>query len=153
MDLALHITIHFVLSLIAGFVVWNFYKRASISVLAALAGGVLVDIDHLIDYFLAFGFDFKMDYFLSGYQFLRSGKIYILFHGWEYVVVLIVLASVVKNKFYKSVFLAVALGLFFHLSADSIINNIPAKSYWLTYRAENNFVLEKLVEPRYLNLK
>jgi len=105
----------------------------------------LIDLDHLIDYFLAFGPDFRLDYFASGYQFLKSGKIYVLFHGVEYVIIALILAALLKNKACKSAFLAVALGLFFHLSADSVANDIPAKSYSLIYRIENRFELEKLV--------
>lgn len=147
MSLFFHLLIHVSLSLLAGLIVFMITRKFFISFFPALAAGVAVDIDHLIDYLLAFGFNFRLEYFLNGYQFLKSDKIYILFHGWEYVIILVILVKVFKNEKFRAVFLGLALGLFFHLAADTFINNIPLKSYSIIYRAEKKFAIEELVYP------
>lgn len=157
MSLIAHLAIHFISGLIAGFIVWRIWKKPVLSYLFAILGSVFVDLDHLIDYFVAFGWNFKLDYFLWGYQFLESGKIYVLFHGWEYVVILIVLVVILKSKIVKSIILALALGLLFHISEDVLLNNMPIKSYSIIYRVKNNFKIQKLVDrdhyERYLGRK
>lgn len=157
MSLIAHLAIHFISGLIAGFIVWRIWKKPVLSYLLAILSSVFVDLDHLIDYFIAFGWNFKLDYFLRGYQFLENGKIYVLFHGWEYVAILVVLVVVLKSKTAKSVILALALGLFFHISADVFLNDIPVKSYSIVYRIRNNFEIQRLVDSehyqRYLTRK
>ncbi len=150
MDLLFNELIHLLLSLLVGFIVWKIWGKPLASFLAALTAGFLVDTDHLIDYFLAFGLNFRLDYFLSGYHFLKSDKMYIIFHGWEYVIILLALVSIFRSKFLKSVFLALSLSLFFHLAFDSFSNEgLTPKSYSIIYRVENNFDLEKLVSKEH----
>ena len=147
MGLFFHLLTHFLFALLAGFIVWKLWEKPVVSFLSAIAGGVFIDLDHFVYYYLTFGFDLRWDYFFNGYQFLKSGKDYILFHGWEYVLILFVLLFVFKNKSAKSVVLGLALGMFFHLSIDSALNGLPVKSYSIIERAKNNFEAEKLVEP------
>ncbi|OGZ31576.1 MAG: hypothetical protein A3H02_02610 [Candidatus Niyogibacteria bacterium RIFCSPLOWO2_12_FULL_41_13] len=146
-ELALHLSAHFFASIFAGYLIWKIWQKPAASFLAAIAGGVFVDLDHFIDYYFVFGFDLRWDYFFNGYQFLKSGKDYIFFHGWEYVLILFFLLFVFKNKSAKSVVLGLALGMFFHLSLDSALNGLPVRSYSIIERAKNNFEAEKLVEP------
>ena len=141
MNLLAHLSIHFALSVIAGFIAWKLWKQPLVSFFGAIMGGVLVDMDHFIDYFLELGFNFNLNYFIQGYQFLQSGKIYILFHGWEYVIILLVAAYLAKKRLIlKSVLFAAAVGLFFHLSFDLYVNDgVMIKTYSVVYRLTNNF--------------
>lgn len=149
MSLFLHLLIHLMLAILAGFIVFRIWKKPVVSFLASLAGGVGVDFDHFIDYYLAFGKKWNMAYFQNGYQFLKSDKLYILFHGWEYVIILILAVFIMKNRVIRSIFLALALGLFFHLCADVVIDGLPVSSYSVINRARNNFSLEQIVYPEH----
>ncbi|NTW13967.1 MAG: hypothetical protein HGA31_02975 [Candidatus Moranbacteria bacterium] len=151
MSLPLHLLMHVFLSLVAGFVVWKIWNKPFVSFAAAVAGGVLIDLDHFIDYFLAFGFSFNPDYFTHGYQFLQSGKIYVLFHGWEYAIILLIGLFFVKRKpVLQSVFLALALGMLLHLCFDMFANEgLMFKSYSVLYRIHNDFENEALVTPEH----
>jgi hypothetical protein len=104
-----------------------------------------------VDYFLAFGWNFNADYFIHGFQFLKSGKIYILFHSWEYAIILLVIALFLKkNLKIKSFILAISIGLFFHLVTDIAINEgVTPRSYFIIDRAKNNFEIEKIVTPEH----
>jgi len=145
MNLYLHLSIHLFLSLLAGFVAWRMWKCPAVSFLSGITGGFLIDLDHFIDYFLAFGTHFRFDYFIVGYQFLKSDKLYIFFHAWEYGILLVGLVFVVKNRILKSIFLGVALGLFFHLATDVVVDEVPPATYSITQRIQNDFDIEKLV--------
>jgi len=166
MNLALHLSIHFLFSLLAGLLVWLSFKKSknylptgqagkpktrNYAFIGALIGGFLIDFDHFIDYFLAFGFNFKLDYFVHGYEFLKSDKIYILFHGWEYVILLVILGFLlVKYKKTRLFIFAMALGAFFHLNTDIVLNEgMKPESYLIFLRAKNNFEIEKTVTPEH----
>lgn len=152
MSLFFHLLIHFSLSLIAGIIVWMIWRKPIEAFLAALCGGFLIDIDHLIDYFLAFGLDFRLDYFFEGYQFLKSDKIFVLFHAWEYGIILGVSILFFKNVRIKSVILGLALGLSIHLLSDSLFNELPLKSYSISYRIANGFSIENLVTEEHYQI-
>lgn len=154
-DLFLHLSLHILTGILAGYLVWRIWGKPELSFIFGIAGAFFVDLDHLIDYFLAFGWNFsaswRIGYFINGYQFLKSDKVYVLFHGWEYVIILLILAIwVLKNKTAKTVFLALALGLFFHLSIDSLTNEgAKISTYSIINRAKNNFELKELVTPEH----
>lgn len=153
MSLSLHLSIHLVLALAAGLIAWKITKGNIYQCLfTAVLAGVLVDLDHLIDYFLVFGLSLNFDYFARGYQFLKSDKMYILFHGWEYVAILSATAiSIRRSNIYKAVALSAALALFIHLSTDVILNDIPTRSYSLVYRISQGFNIAGLVSSEHYN--
>lgn len=147
--LPIHILIHVAASLLAGIIVWRIWKNPAAAFLSALISGVAVDFDHFIDYFLAFGWSFNFYYFTKGYEFLKSNKMYTLFHGWEYAVILLLAVFLLKNKTAKTICLALSLGLFFHLGTDVVIDKIPIKSYSIINKIRNNFEMQKLVTPEH----
>lgn len=150
MDLSLHLLIHLFFSLLAGYVVFRLWGKPLLSFVFAIIGGFLVDFDHLLDYYLAFGWNFNFYWFSKGYEFLKSDKIYLLFHGWEYVIILLSLGLFLKNIKIKTLILALAFGLFLHLSGDVIMNEgLTVKSYSVVYRIKNDFQIEKLVTPEH----
>ena len=135
-------SMHLIVSLLIGFVFWKKYKNPW-AIGIALLGGFFVDVDHLIDYFLVFGFHFDLMSFLGGDQFLKSDKLYLLFHGWEYVILILLFLVFVKNKIFKIIMLIFAVSLFFHLIIDSFSNDgMTIKSYSLIYRARNSFNID-----------
>lgn len=147
LSLPVHLSIHIAFSLLAGLVVWRIWGKPFWAFFFALAGGFLVDFDHFIDYYLAFGFDWSLDYFRNGYPFLKSGQILVLFHAWEYAAVLILSALLFKSKIAKTIFLSLALGLFFHLATDVVVDKMPVKSYFIIYRISHNFDIKYLDNP------
>ena len=65
---------------------WFFYRVTGAWVWPALSvlGGILIDTDHLLDYFFHYGLKFSTGRFLRN-TYLDSGKIYVIFHSWEIV--------------------------------------------------------------------
>jgi hypothetical protein len=149
MSLALHLTIHISLALLAGLLVWSFWRRPAAAIAGGLIGGVLIDLDHLIDYVIAFGFTFNLGDFFNGYYGVKNGHIFYLFHGWEYVVILLAIGILIKKHMrLKSFAVALALGMLLHLMIDVTINDgMTAHGYSIGYRVANGFKIEKIVTP------
>ncbi|MCL4374602.1 hypothetical protein M1523_01935 [Patescibacteria group bacterium] len=157
MRLLIHESVHLACSLLVAVAVWWLYRPAphlSFVIAAALAGGLFVDLDHLVDYFLAFGWRFNPRYFAKGYQFLKSDRIIIPLHAWEIVIggflIFFYLGSL-KNPadltMTRSLLLAFASSLGLHLAYDTVSNRIPWLSYSLIRRISVKFALRSLVFP------
>jgi membrane-bound metal-dependent hydrolase YbcI (DUF457 family) len=148
MPLPLHLLIHFVLAVLVGFLIGKHCKKVELGIIVALAGGFLIDIDHLLEYFLVFGFNFNLEYFLEGREFLVSNQIHLWFHAWEYVILLLSLAWLFKkSKVLETILVVLAFSIFIHLLTDSLINHYQLKYYSIFYRQELNFAAEKLLSP------
>ena len=85
----------------------------------ALAVGVLTDIDHLFDYY-------------RWYARRQKGRVYLLFHAWEYSIVGLLVLGLV---YYHPVMLAVVLAHLGHVATDHFHNRLAPWGYFLTYRA------------------
>ena len=130
-------------------------------IISALAGGVFVDLDHFLDYFIAFGTNFNIRYFLAGYQFLKSDLIIVPVHSFELVLILLVYSWWLSKKkqhiLTTIIIVTFAISLLSHLVIDVYSNDLPPKSYLFLYRSSNNFQLKDLVYPshylKHLNQK
>lgn len=154
MGFIIHELIHIVAGLLIGYFVWKRWQRLFVSFFSALLGSVLVDIDHFIDYFLAFGLNFNLNYFLKGYAFLKSDKVYVPFHAWEWVILCLIIYKIIEKKSKKtlmlkyalSLLLAFSLGLSSHLIIDTLANQVILPGYSLIYRGLNNFDVYQIVK-------
>jgi hypothetical protein len=147
MPLPIHLTIHLFFSLLAGILAYRFWKKPEAAIAGGVLGGFLVDLDHHIDYFFAFGADFNWKYFIRGYQFLKSDHVYIYFHGWEYVVIFFLIVLAVRHKTTKTFFYALALALFFHLASDVFLNGLSPEFYSISWRASKGFEERNMASP------
>lgn len=94
------------------------------SVAAAFVTGVLIDVDHVLDYY-------------NWYWRRDKGKLYVFFHGWEYSAVALVLVLAV---WYHPVLLAAVLGHIGHLICDQVGNRpMHPMAYSVIYRISSGF--------------
>lgn len=138
------IFIHIILSIFSGFFVFKLYHLKGkgglvFSLLFAFIFGFLIDIDHLLDYILAFGLNFNLNYILNGSEFLENGKNYVIFHGFEYVIILGILFYFIKDKKKKMILGSSILSMLLHLFTDMLLFSVPIQYYFLIYRIINNF--------------
>lgn len=155
------------------FVAYKYRQNRWIAFTGAMLGAFFVDLDHVIDYAMAFGSHFNLYYFFKGFQFLKSDKIYIFFHAWEWVILLFIIYLLLRSSEFKrgtkwsSLFkrinkkakeslaifiLALALGLTAHLLVDSTLNEMKLQSYTITYRMLQDFDLRKLVVSSHIRV-
>jgi len=135
--LFLDLSAHFLITLIFSVFIYLRYLDFKMVGLVFL-GGILIDLDHLFDYFLFFGWDFRLDKFLSSY-FLLSGKVYLPFHSWELIFILSFF-TLVYNSLWLSIF-TLSLGL--HILTDHIQRKDPL-FYFMLYRLFCNFEVGQL---------
>jgi len=147
--LSIHLLIHFSLAIMSGYLAGRYFKNLILGILVGFIGGFLIDLDHVLEYFLVYGPHFNLIYFLQGRQFLISDQIHLWFHAWEYVAVFIIFSFIIKkNKGIKAILLTLALAISVHLLTDTVINRVPLKFYTLSYRASQNFSAPKLMSPK-----
>ncbi len=145
METYVDVGVHVIFSVLAGFIAWKLIdpknKESLITALIfAFLSGVLIDLDHLIDYFLAYGLHFNYDLFIHLAMLEKTGKSYVLFHAYEYVILLFLAVCLAKDKTKKLILSALTLGMFFHLGVD-ILLGVPFNLYFLTLRILNHFDL------------
>jgi hypothetical protein len=103
-------------------------------------GGILIDLDHFIDYFLYAGFKFNLRDFLL-IDNLKSGRIYIVFHSWELILLIYLAGLFLGSKRYA---LALSLGMLAHMSVDSFFQK-AVLPYSIIYRWCNRFDAKKIL--------
>ena len=122
---------HAAVSAVIGASVWG----ATGSPLAggvALSVGVLMDVDHIIDYY-------------QGRVRRQSDKVFILFHGWEYSIVGLVILGLV---YYQPILLAATLAHLGHVATDHFRNGLAPLGYFILYRVWVRFDAQKIAPGR-----
>jgi hypothetical protein len=134
---AIDLATHFVVAVILAAGFYWFTGKWSWAILTVI-GGVLIDLDHLLDYFLYYGLKFSLKNFFD-HKYLASGKCYILFHSWE------VLAAVWCLSILVRWMVPVASGMTAHVLADYFFSHRGHPRYMsLIYRWRNGFELSCL---------
>lgn len=137
--------VHFLLALAVGlFFYWRFRRWETI--ITAIIFGFLIDVDHLFDYFAFFNFQFNLSsFFATQTYFVPSGKIYVLFHAWEWLILLWLIFWQIGKRFkIKSLQWVVSGAYFFHLVWDCISTQTLPLVYLITYRLLNDFEISKI---------
>jgi hypothetical protein len=134
-----------VLAFIAFYVIFVLIDNRLINIHSFFGGlftTVFMDLDHLIDYFL-YKKDISMNIheFLSSKYFTVSGRSFVLFHGWEFLLVPLLVYFISKNTKLKIIALGIFVGLLAHLVFDTWDNHLPFTFYFFTNRLVNRFML------------
>ena len=146
MPLAIHLSIHFTLAVLSGYLIGRFFNREKIGLIFGILGGFLIDLDHVLEYFLIYGLHFNLQYFFESRQFLISDQIRLYFHAWEYLPILLILAYIFKKKKnIKVALITLAFAGTIHLISDVFINNYYFKYYSIYYRYSLNYSAKDLL--------
>ena len=142
MELFISEIVHVVVSLVVGLLLYYKYRKCSL-IFLALAVGLFIDFDHIIDYVLYVGItNFSLTEFLQVRFFNESGKIYNVLHGWEWGAALLVLAYFWKKQ--RPVILTIALAMLTHIMTDQLTIAYYAGGHFIAgysfiFRLINNF--------------
>ncbi|MCB9757085.1 MAG: hypothetical protein H6753_01520 [Candidatus Omnitrophica bacterium] len=118
--------------------------------LGCFVSGVLIDLDHYLEYYISkrripFRYKDLLDFCTSH----KDKKLYLFFHGYEYLFILWILIYV----FYlNNIFIGIALGLTIHLICDQFTNPTKPLFYFITYRLKNQFIKTNILSERYFLL-
>ncbi|MCF7873231.1 MAG: hypothetical protein K9L84_00215 [Candidatus Omnitrophica bacterium] len=134
-DSVIHIVISLEIFLIA------YFKTGKVFyLLPAVLGGVLIDIDHVIDYLIQFRkVDFKG---LLFFPYRKRKNIYLFFHSWELVIIFFLFSFFYDSLFWQIFSYSWAL----HLLVDNIDGAKDKRffHYFFIYRLAKKFKTEKL---------
>lgn len=135
------ISVHLIVAAIGAGLVYLYSGSLFYAALFATAG-VLIDLDHLIDYFIYYKRGFDLKKFFRNHC-LVSGKMYVFLHSWELVLIIFVLGGALGSYGV----LIFAAGLAVHVLSDSIMRR-NALLYFFLYRAVNGFDTNKVLRPK-----
>ena len=115
--------------------------------ISSLVGGLLIDIDHLIDYYLDQGINFKVRNFFIWCHSDHWTRLTLFLHSFELVFIL--WGSIIVFNL-GVVWVGFAIGFSQHLVFDMIFNGkkIKVYSYFFLYRFANGFKKEYILRRR-----
>lgn len=136
--LSKHELVHFLASLIISVLILVIFKDFRL-VLAVFAFGFFIDVDHLFDYLKWSKGKFVFSQFFKPHLYVHgSGKVYVFFHGWEFLPLLWLVARLVGIP---GLNWAVFLSYLAHMAWDQLSVSPNPLGYFLTYRIINGFSL------------
>ena len=127
---------HAAISLTIGGVLFAITK-SPYSMVAALITGVMIDLDHLVEYYMWFVREdnSRVWYFLHDYELLIPAFVAVHLSGWDPVV------------------LGVTFAFQGHLLTDQIFNPMAPLAYFLTYRAVKRFRRREIVNAEWSDIQ
>jgi hypothetical protein len=104
----------------------------------AFLSGVLIDADHLLDYYLAEGTALDLESLSKGLYFRKAGRALVLLHGYELAILMwIVLRAAGRPRLGAGI----CAGAMTHLLSDIRYYRFSLLAYSLIYRGMNGFRL------------
>lgn len=110
--------------------------------ITSLVAGICIDLDHVIDYVLEHGFHFNRKKFFCYFYGEKYRRITLIFHGWEWLVVLLFFSWWTG---WDPVATGVLVGCGQHMIFDRAYNISTFMSYSLLWRWKNGFDPKKFL--------
>jgi hypothetical protein len=112
--------------------------------------GVFIDLDHLIDYMIQHGFPRSSKKFFRYFYEEKYKKITLIFHGWEWLIVLAIAAKLTNWNFWIT---GVLIGFGQHIVADRLYNITTFRSYSLLWRWRKGFDTQRFLMKNRDNMR
>lgn len=113
------------------------YFRSLTGGLVSFLGGVLIDLDHVLDYYVNNGFTLKIrDVYNGCCDAVGLRKIYLFLHSYE---LLAIFWAIIFITTPGNIWVALAIGVTQHMIVDTITNRLAPFGYMFTYRAKKGF--------------
>lgn len=129
-----HELLHGVFAAPLAYLIWRKTQSKKLVILVFLSA-YLIDLDHLVDYFLYYGLIISPEKFFNGEHFDATQKAYVPLHGWEFLLPLVALS---KLKGWNSVYTAILFGAVSHYVLDALTQG-SFLFYSIIYRSLYNF--------------
>jgi len=108
----------------------------------SLAAGVLIDVDHILDYYLQQGITLKIKNIYFWCLETRCKFLFIFFHSLELVFLLWIIISLFKLNLF---WVAFAIGITQHMVLDVLFNReVNIFGYFLSFRIIKKFRKENI---------
>ena len=132
---------HVIASGIISICVWAYFKSIGCAVIS-FASGVLLDADHLIDYYANHGFTLNPKDVYDACLEMKLNHLYVVLHSYEF---LALLWGAIFVFGLSNLWKAFAIGYTQHILLDQITNPIRPLGYFITYRIAKGFKKELIL--------
>ncbi len=133
---------HIVSSGVISFMVY-LISRSPVNGIVSFLAGVFIDLDHIVDYYLNYGVNYKLKEVYVTLCESRLDKFYVFLHSFELLVIFWILIFLIPLN---NIFCAIAIGFTQHVFLDQIHNPIKPRAYFLAYRIANKFSREAIID-------
>lgn len=142
--------VHVPCGIVSGSLAFFITKSLSLSVSCCLAN-FLFDCDHILEYSLYCirnRIKPSIEDFFSGEYFSKKGTLGVIFHGYEYVLLMFFLFCLLSllNHSVNMLLLGILIGYSEHLILDLIGNDCSFRGYSLIYRLSVKFKIELICD-------
>ncbi len=117
-------------------------SRSIPAAIAVMLGGVLIDLDHVIDYVREYGFRIDVAHFFETFYHTRYRRIVLLFHAWE---LMIALALIAWATGWNPWLWGLTIGASTHLALDQTFNYTRPGTYFFVWRLAKRFQRDKII--------
>jgi hypothetical protein len=139
-------THHMIASAVAGSAAYKMTGSPQMAS-ALFLGGVLIDLDHILDYVILAKERHTVRNFFSWFHDIRWQRIIVVLHSYEFYALFLLLAFWVKND----ILTGLAIGTGLHLLMDQFGNirlsngvRLSSRFYFLAFRYLSDFELKKM---------
>ena len=136
MNLKNHITV----SLIFSAFLFAISKSWTI-ITSSLIRGVLIDIDHILDYSREHGIDLRIKQFYERFDRKEVTRVWLILHSWELLFLMSICAFLMS---WNPWVVGMIIGLTQHIVLDQISNKINKWAYFFFWRLRNDFSIKKI---------
>lgn len=138
-----HELTHLLITVLISFFIWRRFRDFRLILLVFLFG-IFIDIDHWFDYFTWFGSKINLSNFFHVASYVhQSEKVYIPFHGWEFIIIFWLIGRWLGKIFkIKGMEWAITISYLAHLLWDNFSFNHHPLAYSFLFRLINNFSLK-----------
>ena len=132
---------HVVVSTVISGILYAVFRSWGLTI-ASFISGIFIDLDHVIDYVMEHGFHFDRKHFFGFFYGEKYKRITLIFHGWEWLAVLIFFAWWTD---WNPWFTGMLIGCGQHMAADRFYNISTFMTYSLLWRWKKGFDPEKFL--------
>jgi len=117
--------------------IFYIYFRSAFGSLVCFLSGILIDTDHVLDYYLNYRtFSAGFKHFYNSCIELKLDKLLLVLHSYELILILWILVFIFQNNL---LLIAISAGLTQHMLLDQIGNNAGKFSYFFIFRLCKGF--------------
>jgi len=102
----------------------------------SLISGVLIDIDHILDYFMAYGINIRIKQFFEVCHNLKIPRMRLIFHSWELLFLLSICVFLVG---WNPWIVGTIVGFTQHIVLDQVFNKPNKWTYFFFWRLKKGF--------------
>jgi len=130
---------HIAASLAVGALVWA-GTRSVLASVTAVTTGILVDLDHLYDYFRSFGWRPDLRHFFRASYDGLYDRVYLPLHSWELIALTVAAAAIAGWPDWMTGLVA---GWGHHLLLDQLFNMGAPGAYFFLFRRRHQFAYKR----------